>query len=298
MLLSEAFENFILSRELADLSPKTVQDYQDSLKPFLAFLGPDLPLESIDKTVVDKYLAALMKRPLSKASKATYTRSVKIFLRWLENEYDFSFKAEKIKIPKSPRREPRIYTDDEIAVIFSAVDADSYWIEVRNKLVIALMLDSGLRQSEVCSLLRSRISLSENRMIVVGKGSKERTVPIGNMTKQIMTRYLEVCPYTRDELFVNRRGDPLTCNAVKLMVTKLAHKLPFELSSHKLRHNFATNYCLDQLETNNKVDIYSLMYIMGHEDISTTEIYLHFAYEILGARNHCSHLDKLRDIAI
>ena len=85
----------------------------------------------------------------------------------------------------------------------------------------------------------------------------------------------------------------MTCDSVKHMVYKLADKLDFELSSHKLRHNFATNYCIDQYEARGQVDIYSLMYLMGHEDVETTQRYLHFAMEIIATRNHVSHLDKV-----
>ena len=77
------------------------------------------------------------------------------------------------------------------------------------------------------------------------------------------------------------------------MVTKLANQLQFELSSHKLRHNFATNYCIDQFTRNNQVDIYSLMYLMGHENIETTRRYLHFAMEIIASRETISHLDTI-----
>lgn len=79
----------------------------------------------------------------------------------------------------------------------------------------------------------------------------------------------------------------------KKLVSKMAKKLPFELSSHKLRHNFATNYCLDQYNAYGQVDIYRLMYLMGHEDVSTTRRYLHFANEILASKGCISHVDAI-----
>ncbi len=221
------------------------------------------------------------------------TGYVRIFLRWAQNEYTASYDAKNIKVPKSPKREVRIYTESEINAIFSSITAESDWLVLRNKCIIALMYDSGLRQAEVCSLRRSKISYADNRMVVRGKGDKERTVPLGSLTAYFMKEYTESCPYSSDALFVNRHGEPLTGNAVKLMVSKLADKLPFELSSHKLRHNFATNYCIDQYEHNRQVDIYRLMYLMGHEDVETTGRYLHFAYEIIASRDSISHLDKL-----
>ncbi len=297
MTMQDAFDSFIFSRRLSDSSPKTISDYQDTIRPFVSFIGPETPLDSLGRENIQAYLSKLLKRPLSKATKASYIRQVKIFLRWLEEEYEFSFGAKKIKVPRSPRREVRIYSSDEVAMIFDAIRAESPWITARNRAVVALMYDSGLRQSEVCNILRSRISFSDARLIVRGKGDKERTVPMGRLTMQYIQEYLSLCPFSHDRLFVNRHGGPLSGNAVKLMVTKLADRLPFELSSHKLRHNFATNYCIDHLEQDDHVDIYKLMYIMGHEDIKTTQRYLHFAYEILASKGHISHLDRVHSPA-
>lgn len=292
MCIQEAFDSFLLSRELAGLSHKTISSYTDAIRPFLRSLG-DWEIGDVRWQDIQTYLSELLKRSVSRATKSCYIRHLKVFLRWTEQEYGISCGADKIKVPKSPRREARIYSPEEVALIFDSVRAESDWLTARNRAVIALMYDSGLRQSEVCSLLRSRISFSENRMIVRGKGDKERTVPIGEITRQYMQEYLRICPYMLDNVFVSREGIPLSGNAVKLMVSRLADTLPFELSSHKLRHNFATNYCIDHMEQKGQVDIYKLMYLMGHEEIKTTQRYLHFAYEILASRGHISHLDKL-----
>lgn len=293
MTLKEAFDNFILSRQLSDLSPKTIMAYRDFISPFISFLSPEKPFLDVQQSDIQAYIVKLLKKPLSKSTRATYIRHVKIFLRWAQNEYGASYNAKIIKVPKSPKKEVHIYTQIEVKMLFDSIKAESEWITLRNKTIIALMYDSGLRQAEVCTLRRSKISYTENRMIVRGKGDKERIVPLGKLTQQYMKAYISSCPFDSDCLFVNRRGEKLTCNAVKLMVSKLADKLPFEISSHKLRHNFATNYCIDQLERFQRVDIYSLMYLMGHEEIETTQRYLHFAYEILASRNCISHLDGL-----
>lgn len=293
MTLQEAFDNFILSRQLADLSPKSITAYRDFVSPFVAAVSPSKPFSEVQQADIQQYIINLLKRPLSKSTRATYIRHIKIFLRWAQEEYGASYEAKKIKVPKSPVREVRIYTESEVSMIFSEITAESDWLVLRNKCIIALMYDSGLRQSEVCTLRRSKISYADNRMVVRGKGDKERTVPLGKLTQYFMKEYTAACPFSSDALFVNRRGDPLTTNTVKLMVSRLADRLPFELSSHKLRHNFATNYCIDQYEHNCQVDIYRLMYLMGHEDVATTRRYLHFAYEIIASRNSISHLDKL-----
>lgn len=293
MTIQETFNNFILSRQLADLSPKTVIDYQQFIEPFVQSVSPDLPLNELGQDKITLYISELLKKPLSKSTRATYIRHLKVFLKWVQDEYPVQYEYKRIKVPKSPKKNVRIYSPDELMEIFSHITAESEWLTLRNKCIVALMYDSGLRQSEVCSLERSNVSFSEKRLSVYGKGCKERTVPLGSLTARYMSDYLAACPFKSDKVFVNRCGDDLTCNAVKLLISKISSQLPFELSSHKLRHNFATNYCIDQYEEHGQVDIYKLMILLGHEDIETTRRYLHHANEIIGAQNCISHLDKL-----
>lgn len=293
MTIQQTFDEFIISRKLADLSAKTVHDYEQFIMPFVRFLGADTEAEQIQQQNINTYIAMLLEKPISKATRATYIRHVKVYLKWLQENYAVQYDYKRVKVPKNPKKNVRIYTTEELLQIFEQIHAESEWITLRNKCIIALMYDSGLRQSEVCTLERSRVTYSENRMVVYGKGNKERTVPLGALTAQYMKAYLANCPYTSDKVFVNRHGKPLTCNAVKLLVSKLSALLDFELSSHKLRHNFATNYCIDQYEERGQVDIYRLMIIMGHEDVETTRRYLHHANEIIGTKNCISHLDKV-----
>lgn len=293
MQMITAYNNFITSRVLADLSKKSVDNYGCFLTPFVKFVGYEKEVEDLTQDEINKYILSVVSRDISKSSKATYVRNTKIFLKYIQGLYNVSFNAKEIRVPKPVKRVVTLYTTQQVQTIFDSITADSDWIVTRNKCIIALMYDSGLRQNEVCTLKRSRIFFDENRMVVRGKGNKERTVPLGALTYRFMVDYINKCPFNSDLLFVNRRGQPLTCNTVKLFVTKLADKLPFDLSSHKLRHNFATNYCLDQYESKGNVDIYKLMYLMGHEDIETTERYLHFAMEVVASKESISHLDKL-----
>ena len=156
------------------------------------------------------------------------------------------------------------------------------------------MFDSGLRQAEICHLYIKDIRFSEHYAIVRGKGEKERYVPLGSAVMDRLSAYLDVrgdsdVPF----VFLDRYGGPLSENAVKQFVYKLSRQTGIDFSSHKLRHNFATNYCIDHYEESGQADVYKLMHLMGHGNIKTTEIYLHFALDILSASNHTSHLDKL-----
>lgn len=141
-----------------------------------------------------------------------------------------------------------IYTDAEILKIFEQCTTSVPWITAHNRAIIAFMFDSGLRQLEVCGILKENIDT--DRMVL-----------------------------------------KVTGNAIRLFVYRLEHKLGFSLSSHKLRHNFATNFCLDNLEQKGTSNVYDLGIIMGHESIETTKKYEHFAHEFVAVKNSISHLD-------
>lgn len=293
MTIQRAFDDFILSRRLADLSVKTISNYIQFVTPYVDFLGANTPITDVTQENITRYLEKVINKPISKATRTTYIRHVKVFLKWCTENQETHYDYKKVKVPKSPKKNVKIYTKEEFLELLENVDAESEWLTIRNKCILALMYDSGLRQSEVCTLELSRVSFTDRNMVVHGKGNKERTVPLGALTSRFMKQYLELCPYKSKMVFVNRRGKPLTNNAVKLLITRLSDKTGIDVSSHKLRHNFATNYCIDQYEKYGHVDIYRLMIIMGHEDIETTRRYLHHANEIIGSKNCISHLDKI-----
>lgn len=293
MTLQQSFDNFIFSRRIQGLTDKSISCYVSFVNPFIKFIGSDIEISVVNRDIVNTYIETLFKRALSRATIATYIRHIKIFLKWIEEEYEVCVQADKIKIPKTPKKVLHIYSNEEIKQIFDSVHADEEWIHARNCCIIALMLDSGLRQNEVCTLLRANINFQSCTMKICGKGNKERIVPFGNITKHYIALYNDLCPYQSEYLLVARHGENLTPNAVKLFMSKMAKSLSFPFSSHKLRHNFATNYCINQYEQNGKVDIYSLMLLMGHEDVETTQRYLHFAQQIIATKLSISHLDKI-----
>lgn len=296
MTIQTLFDDFILSRKLADLSTKTIVNYIDFVKPFIYYVGSDTDIGTVTDKLINQYIESLIDRALSKSTRSTYIRHVKVFLKWISSRYNVQYDYKLIRVPKNFKKRVQIYTASELQQIFSAIDdVESDWLCLRNKTIIALMYDSGLRQAEVCTLRRGNVSFLNGYLQVTGKGNKQRVVPLGKLTAEYMKLYLDACPYSDKLLLLGRRGQPLTCNAVKQLVHKIAEKVPFEVSSHKLRHNFATNYCLDQYEKHGQVDVYKLMALMGHEEIETTENYLHFAMEIICAKGSISHLDKLME---
>ena len=139
MTLQEAFDNFILSRQLADLSEKSITDYLHFLQPFVCAVGSDRDITTLSQEDINSYIACLLKRPLSKSTRATYIRNIKIFLRWACQKNTVIYDFKEIRVPKSPKREVRIYSADEVRQIFDAVTCESEWLEYRNRLILALM---------------------------------------------------------------------------------------------------------------------------------------------------------------
>lgn len=238
-----------------------------------------------------------MSKPVSKTTVSTYIRHLKVFLTWCSTIYpNDKFDYKVIKVPKVPKKHVDIYSDFHIREMFTSIDSSIPWLVSRNCSIIALMLDSGLRQAEITRVLYKDINYTRKLINIHGKGDKDRLVPLGNISLSYIKDYITLCPYdfkNSDFLFFTLNLDSITTNTVKLMVSKLSKKLSFEFSSHKLRHNFATNYCLNQYEKYGHIDIYQLMYLMGHNDVKVTSRYVHFAYEIIAVKNSISHIDNV-----
>lgn len=294
MTLCDALNEFILQKRLIGASDATIKDYENIIGIFLDYVGRFVKLEKLTLKRVNSFILDLHDRPLSKSTVATYVRNMRIFLRWINEEYNcLSFDPVKIKVPKSPKKIVHIYTADEIKLLFASCEVQIPWISARNKAMLALMLDSGLRQSEVCNLLFTGLDRERKVVKVTGKGAKDRLVPIGYVSLALIDDYLSQCPYKDSKyIFLTRNGSVVTCNTVRVFVNRLEKKLPFELTSHKLRHNFATNYCIDNILKSGNSNVFDLSILMGHESIETTKRYEHFAHQMIAVENRSSHLDS------
>ena len=294
VILQEAYEEFIYSRRLSGSKPKTLEAYKSLVYPFIVSCGPDMDVLEVTNSHINAFIESVIDRHVSQGTLSTTVGHLKVFLQYMEDDYPVNYKLRKVKVPRMPKKVVRIYSDAEIVQIFQAVKAESPWMVYRNSAIIALMLDSGLRLSEAVGLLKANVDFDSCLLKVCGKGNKERVVPMGKFTRYFLLAYLDACPYEDDtRVFVGRRGAVLTTDAVKHMIYRVGECLPFEFSSHKLRHNFATNYCLDQYDRFGQVDIYRLMALMGHESVETTRRYLHFANQLIAARTSVSHVDHV-----
>ena len=294
MTVQEAFDKFIRSRLREGCSEKTIESYNNLTYPLRSYLGPIFEMENLRQGMIDDFIDSLYNRKnLSRGTLASYIRNARIFLRWCQQGRNLLYDASLIRVPKTPKKILRLYSPEDIQLIFDTVEASPEWLVARNKAMIALMLDSGLRQSEVAGLTMENIDFERKRLKVTGKGAKDRYVPLGRFSAAMLKKYLSVRPYDLPVVFLAVHGHPISCGAIKSMTGDMQKRLPFEFSSHKLRHNFATNYLVDQYYQYGHMDVYQLMSIMGHEDISTTKRYLHEAQSIVAASSSISHLDKL-----
>lgn len=292
--LNEACQKFLEHKELSGLSQRTIEDYRNFIHIFFLYIDSNIPLESLTEEIVKKCIRKILKRSLAQTTKSTYIRNIRIILCWIDTEYRLSFSPRKIPIPKRSRRSVRPLNDAEIEFLFSSIKASPLWIQARNKAMIALMLDSGIRQGEVCGLLKKNIDTDKMLMKVTGKGAKDRFVPLGNIAFSMIKDYLNMCPYKdSDYVFLGRSGNQITANSVKIFMNELKHQTGLDLSSHKLRHNFATNFCIDSLLENGSTNTADLSVLLGHESVETTKIYEHYAQSIFAAQIHRSHLDKV-----
>ena len=289
-----AKREFLNYEKMIGSQPKTIKHYSDVIDSFLQVCGysdSDLTLQEVYRFV--EYMDS---KGLSVATKANYLRHIKVFYHFLCNS---SLIAEKtlwrdIRVPKDSKKIVQIYDEMEISDIYNACFAVPRWLSVRNSCIISFMYDCGLRQEEVIKLTLSDVS--GNSIVVHGKGRKDRVVPKGRKLQLDLDRWLLERMYLSadtDSLFVGRTKQPISINTIKMFFQKISKEVGYPVSSHRLRHNFATNFLLDSYDKNGWFDSYSLMTLMGHEDIKTTERYLHYCQQIVACRNAHSHLDKI-----
>lgn len=293
MIVKDAFSRFLLKKQLKNLSEKTIENYIDFVAPFMQFVGQSTNVSEITTDLVLSYIATLYERHLADATRATYIRHIKAFLRWLKDCYGIPVALSEIELPKVGKKLVHILTPEDIKLLFSSVSCESEWLRIRNCSIIALMLGSGLRQNEVTTLLWKNMYFEQGYAVVQGKGNKDRCVPLGITIAGFLREYRQLCPFTCEYVFVGRYGAPITNNTIKQLVQKLKCLTGLDFSSHKLRHNFATNFCKDALEEKGQCDAYTLQVLMGHENVKTTEKYMHYASSMVASKNTHSHLDRV-----
>ena len=255
------------------MSPNTVAAYCADVSDFLDNSGKDGA--SADTSDVEDYVAS-RSNDLSKRSQARLLSSLRSYFDWLILEGERKDNpCDRVDTPKLGRYLPAVLSVEEVAAIMDSVDLRS-WQGLRDRAILEVLYGCGLRVSEVCGLLISQVYLQEGFVRVIGKGNKERLVPLGEMAADSFSAWLEVRPAPSateygDIAFLNRFGNPLSRVSIFNMIKKqsLLAGVRKEISPHTFRHSFATHLI------ENGADLRVVQEMLGHESILTTEIYTH-----------------------
>lgn len=272
--LSEFKAHLSLERSL---SVNTVESYLRDIQKLIEYY-PDSKLEDLQTADVEQFIKELVDTGLSIRSVARIISGLKTFYKFLITEGAIvNSPLEPIETPKLPKYLPSVLSHDEVMLLLGQIDLSKPSGE-RDKTMIMLLYSCGLRVSELISQKLNDIYADEGFIKVLGKGNKERLVPIGEKTLKQIQYYLE---HTRNHqtpkkgsdglLFLNNRGGGLSRTYVFTLVKELAALAGIKknISPHTLRHSFAT------VLVEAGADLRAVQQMLGHESITTTEIYTH-----------------------
>lgn len=256
-----------------NLSPNTVSAYVSDVGDFLETVSS--PPSGIVPDEIAEYMGALSDK-LSKRTQSRVLSSLKSFFDYLVLEGDRTDNpCDRIDSPKLGRYLPDVLSVGEVAAIIESVRVEAPSGR-RDRAILEMLYGCGLRVSELCSLRISHVYADEGFVRIVGKGNKERLVPLGEPAAEAFISYLEVrgdayAPMYDDIVFLNRFGKPLSRVAVFNMIKKqaLAAGVVKNISPHTFRHSFATHMI------ENGADLRVVQEMLGHESVLTTEIYTH-----------------------
>ena len=279
------------------LSKNTIENYSFDIERLCLFLETNQidvsPLKITDETI-QQFVYSVSKE-LNPRSQSRIISGLKSFFNYLVFEdYRNDSPLELIESPKTGRKLPDTLSVEEIDALIAAIDLSSNEGE-RNRAMLETLYGCGLRVSELVSLKISDLFFDEGFVKITGKGNKERFVPIGKVTRKYIEIYqneirvhLNIKKGFEDTLFLNRRGNQLTRAMIFTIIKDLAVKIKLSktISPHTLRHSFATHL----LE--NGADLRSIQLMLGHESITTTEIYVHLDRSFLKEVMHSFHPRK------
>lgn len=269
-------KDFLEYLENKNYSEYTISNYTKDLDDFEKFINKK-SIEEIDYQLLRKYLTYLYEKKYSKKTIARKISTLKSYFKYL-------LKIKKIdnnpmiliKTPKLDKKLPKFLSYDDLEKILSIPDTTTF-LGKRDILILELLYSTGVRVSELVNIKINDINMSENTILILGKGSKERYVLFGNKAKNLILDYLKEKDLKSDYLIVNRYGDKITDRAIRKIIDKILLKasLSYKISPHTLRHTFAT-HMLDS-----GADIEIVKELLGHESLSTTQIYTHVTNESL-----------------
>lgn len=277
------FESYL--RRKKNFSPNTIRAYITDLIALSEYIGNNHKLDNstqIDYHQLRKYVAYLRNKKYSERTIARKISSFRVFLKYLiQQRFADHNVAQYIKIPKIKKKLPDFLFFEEVIKLIGASNTDKT-SAIRDKAIIELLYGTGMRVTELSDLDISDIKLEGDDIIrVLGKGSKERILPLSKPVKTALKNYLNLRKkipwkkyrqsFTSNALFINCFGERLTSRSIRRIINQCMHRasLNKKISPHIFRHTFAT-HLLD-----GGADLRSVQELLGHESLSTTQIYTH-----------------------
>ena len=274
------FHDFLtMLRVERNVSTHTMDAYKRDINQYLMYLG-DLDikkLSDVKSTHIRDYIRVLSDGGMAPASISRIISSIRTYYRFLSSENILDENPVLlINNPKLPKKLPDVLSEKEISLIINAIQESSQFYQ-RDKAIIELLYSCGIRVTELCNLEMSNLFIDEDLIRVMGKGNKERLLPLGLRSKKYLDDYIK---HSRNShikksgssfVFVSRNGNQLTRAMINIILNKWTQVsgLKKSVSPHKLRHSFATHL----LEGG--ADLRFVQALLGHSDISTTQIYTH-----------------------
>lgn len=284
MLVDEALSLFAGYQHSQNRSQHTVVAYQTDLGQFFRFAAQEqgleaeiLTIESIDVYNVRSFLGVLAEHGLARKSMARKLASLRSFFKYLcRKELLIINPVQRVASPKLGRKLPHFLYLDQVEGLLRATDC-SKLLGCRDQVILELLYGSGLRVSELVGLNRENLDLQSGLIRVLGKGSKERVVPVTNYAIEAIRNYLGMRVDHQPALLHNYQGARLSDRSVRRILDKLVSKISLEqhVNPHMLRHSFAT-HLLD-----GGADLRSVQELLGHQKLSSTQIYTHLTRERL-----------------
>ena len=309
---SELLDYYEICNRAEGKSPKTIIWYTANLRRFHRYLkSRHLPdsIDNIDIKLLREYILYLMNRTrydehpytptkteqLSPATIHAHVRTLRAFFNWLVKEdLAESNVAKNLKPPRVPRKIVSTLSDKEILAVINLLNTVTL-SAARNQTIFMLLLDTGLRTGELIGLKMGDVNMDEGLLKVIGKGKKERIVPVGSNAQRALQRYLfrfrpKPAHPGIDNVFLSAQGKPLTENSIKLTFSRLAKKSGVHrLHAHLCRHTFATRFLI------NGGDVFTLQQILGHSTLEMVRHYVNLASNHVAIQHQrFSPMDRLK----
>lgn len=279
--MKEYLEEFYEYLENKQYSLYTINSYKKDLNQFLMF-SKNKKLNSIDYQFIRAYLSFLYEKNYSAKSINRHISSLKSFFKYL-NKMDIKKDNPMILVSgvKEEKRLPNYINYNDLEVLFTIPDKTEV-LGLRNALILELLYSLGVRVSELVNIKITDIDFSNKRILINGKGSKERIVLYGSVCSDILDKYIKesrtkLLKEDNDYLLLNKYGNKITDRAIRMIIKDIVDKscLKLKVSPHTLRHTFATHLL------NEGADLKTVQQLLGHSSISTTGIYTHVSNERL-----------------